>query len=183
MLYTFFSLVAIVLIGRQIILTILSIWMYWTGDAPFEATAALILKSAADELNFKQSDHLVDLGSGTGSASFVLARYAHVRVTGIEQNRLLYLWSRVRHLFSRVKSLVHLLHTDVFSYDLTTFSHVYLYMSPAANRRFLNECLSQLQQGSYILAYRWPLESSRLQLYKQIEHVRFGFPLYIYRKR
>jgi len=65
------------------------------AGAPWLPTKHAVSRDALRLLNVSAGDHVIDLGSGTGSFALIAARHG-VRVTGYEINPILWLFSCVR---------------------------------------------------------------------------------------
>lgn len=176
---TVVELLFITLFARQILKTVLATWMYFTSDAPFESTQSAVFKRARSKIALGKNDVCIDLGSGSGKSSLAIAKYFDCKVLGIEKNSLLVTLARLRAMMNMRGVRTSFVQQDVLALDLSTAAAVYLYMSPYANKRLLPKFAKELQNGTVVLAYRWPLQAVFL---KELHAIAGKHTLYIYEK-
>ncbi|MCC6711076.1 MAG: hypothetical protein IT416_01860 [Candidatus Pacebacteria bacterium] len=180
MLAIFVQLIFIFLFLRQIVIVLLAIWTYNTGDAPFRSTELSVIKDLVTKYKINQDETIYDLGSGSGSATFALAKYLpRNNFISIEKNLLLHLLASFRKNLRFDKKRFYFLRADLFMTSLRKAKIIYLYMSDRANRKLKQKLEKELKKETIILALRFKFESKKFKLVKTIET---KYPLYIYKK-
>lgn len=180
MLAIFVQLIFIFLFLRQILVVLLAIWTYQTGDAPFRSTELSVIKDLVTDYKINQNETIYDLGSGSGFATFALAKYLpQNNFISIEKNLVLHLIASLRKNLRFDKNRFYFLRADLFAISLRKAKIIYLYMSDGANKKLKTKFEKELEKGVTILALRFKFESKKFKLIKVIET---KYPLYIYQK-
>lgn len=179
MLSIFVQLIFIFLFTRQILITVIAIWTYTTGDAPFRSTELSVIKKLVDGYKIPKNKIIYDLGSGSGFATFALAKYLPNKFISVEKNLLLHLVANLRKNFRFDKNRFNFLRADLFDIDLKKAKVIYFYMSDGANKKIRPKFERELTKGSILIVLRFKFKSNKFKL---IQTINTKYPLYIYEK-
>lgn len=174
------QLIFIFLFLRQIFIVLIAMWTYKTGDAPFRSTELSVIKQLVKNFEIPNGVTIYDLGSGSGFATFALAKYLpEVNFISVEKNLLLHLLANFGKNFRLAKNRFYFLRADIFAISLRRAKFIYLYMSEGANKKLQPKFEKELKKGTIILALRFKFFSKKFKLVKTISA---KYPLYIYQK-
>lgn len=115
----------------------------------------------AEEFDFTERRHVVDLGAGDGSNTItLLRRHEHLRVTMVDQPSVLELALRnvdKAGVGDRVRAWPGDMFTDPLPTDADAVlcSHIFEIWSPARNLRLLRRCHAALPDGGVALVYNF----------------------------
>jgi SAM-dependent methyltransferase len=173
------QLVFLILFIRQIAVVIIAWWTGTQSDVPFQSTQKSVLKKLIEYLKIEPRQVIYDLGSGSGQVAFFLAKNTEAKIIGIEKNQPLYLISKFKKLFYP-KLKLKFIHQDLFNTNLSTADVIYTYFSPRAYKKAQSKFEQELQLNTILIAWRYPFESQKFKLIKQIKD---RHTMYIYRKQ
>jgi SAM-dependent methyltransferase len=125
--------------------------------AGYQPTPPEVAEAMVRAARLKPGDHLFDLGAGTGTLLFRVARYPGVRLTGIEVDPLRFLWLRFRRWRFGETGRLRLLRRNFFDVTLTDASVVFCFLWPSTMRRLREKFLRELPPGTRIVSYYHPI--------------------------
>ena len=119
--------------------------------APFVPTAKKNVKKMLALADLRQTDVLMDLGSGDGRILFAAAPNVR-QCIGIEINPLLYWWSRIR---TRVKRLnnVQIIRKNLWDVDLSSVDVIILFFIHPKIGKLLKKFDAELKPGARVVSY------------------------------
>ncbi|MDD5433462.1 MAG: methyltransferase domain-containing protein [Candidatus Pacebacteria bacterium] len=91
-----------------------------------------------------------DLGSGTGSLLFYLAKNYKVQCVGVEISPVLYLYSKIKSLFYKNISIKF---NNFFNYNLAGCDVVYFYLHPKLMPKIIQKLQKELKPGALVISY------------------------------
>lgn len=94
-----------------------------------------------------------DLGSGDGSLSFYLSKKYKVKCVGIEISPILYLYSKLRSLFSNG---IKIKYGDFFKYDISEADIIYCFLQPKMYKRLEKKIKEGAKKEAVIILAAWP---------------------------
>lgn len=141
-------------------LSLISPFVLTRSPLPYMATPGHKIRHALEFVkNKKKTNRFVDLGSGDGEGVYQAVLSGYRIATGIELNRTLYYFSRIRRQFwsANLRRRSNFLKQDFFSYNLTDADTCMIFgvtplMEPIS-RKLAKECSS----GTHVLSYRFKL--------------------------
>jgi S-adenosylmethionine:diacylglycerol 3-amino-3-carboxypropyl transferase len=152
---------ALMLLG--VIVGVFTLGVVFFG-APYVPTRSRDLETLFDELKFKKSDRLVDLGSGDGRLMLFAARHG-IKSVGVELNPILVIitWLRLRP----VRNLASVRYANFWNYRLpsdTTYVFVFL-AEPFMKRlrKYLESEAKRLGHPITLVSYGFELPGYKLQ--------------------
>ena len=117
-----------------------------------------------------------DLGSGGGGLLFYLAKKYHVNCVGIEISPVLYLYSKIKAVFSRGVTIKY---GDFLREDLSKADIVYIFLHPKASERIKTVVLPKLKENSKLVISSWPLKD---RMPDQMSEKKDQTPYFLYKK-
>jgi len=154
--------------AQDIILSILFIFylaffavyfiMPMLGFAPFYPSNKKAVRDMLELAELKQSDKVIDLGSGDGRLVFKVAKFSK-DVTGIELNPFFYLFSKFRELFSRNRKRVKFTHGNYLKVELAEYDVIFCYLFPKNMRELEKKFKKELRPGTRIITNTFHLEN------------------------
>lgn len=156
---------------------LLIIHFFYTIIAIFKGAAFIPCpKEALNNLikitDFKESDTLIDLGSGDGRILIKASKAGAGKCIGIELNPLLVIYSKFKVLFSGLKN-IEIKKADIWKTDLSKANIITLYFVPIKMSRLIEKINKEMPSGSKIISYKYKLDD--LEIEKEID----GLYLYI----
>jgi SAM-dependent methyltransferase len=134
------------------------------GETPFS-----VMDSIAKALELKPSDHLYELGCGRGRACFFLSYFYRCKVTGVEIIPIFVKKAEeIKMKFCQDNVTFHC--SDLFSEDLSDASCIYIYGTTLDDEsiKTLTKKIESLRPGVKVVTISYPLESSKIQVKKEI---------------
>jgi cyclopropane fatty-acyl-phospholipid synthase-like methyltransferase len=101
-----------------IIFLLITILVAGWSSAPFMPTRTEDLPRILKLSNLKPGQKFVDLGCGNGKVVLYIAENTKANVVGIEMAAPIYVWAKIRQLFSRQKNLK-VIYKSFFKVDLS----------------------------------------------------------------
>ncbi len=150
---------AFILLIAFIIQIIVIIWMLWTmwaqfcGSAPFVPTPTHTLDSILNELSPKRGSVVYDLGCGNGKVLFACARrFPDISAVGIEYDPFPYAIARIRKFFYNENSRVQFIWGNFMKTDLSSATHIFLYLYPSVLNKLLPKLEKELRPGTKVVS-------------------------------
>lgn len=107
----------------------------------------------------KKGMKFYDLGSGTGTLLFFLAKNYGVKCIGIEISPVLYLYSKLRSLFHKN---VEIRYGNLFWLNLKEADVIYFFLHPKLNPKIEEKIKKEAKKGTLVISAVWPLSSFQL---------------------
>ena len=128
-------------------------------DVPFVPTPANVVDAMLDLAGIKQTDVLVDLGSGDGRIVIAAAKRFGIQATGVEIDPDLVRQSETAARQEGLEGKARFVRADLFEYDLRQASVVTMYLTPGVNLRLRSKLLSELRPGTRVVSHRFDMGS------------------------
>lgn len=125
-------------------------------DAPWIPTNKKNFDRIAQLAKLQHDMLFYDLGSGSGKMLFYLSEKYHVNCVGIEISPFLYLYSKIKSLFSK---RVKIYYGNFYKYDLSKADVVYIFLLPKAYLRLEEKLKRELKKGTKIILSYSPLKN------------------------
>ncbi len=171
-----------ILIGIFIFITISTLPFYFVGifmQAPFVPTSQKMVEKLLKLTNFKDGDHIIELGSGDGR----FLRTAGKKFTNITGIGYEWIWwlpilsnklAKKEKIFPRIKFE----RANFFDKDLSNADWVVIYLMPNAMPKVLKKLKSELKTGTKILSHAFPIDG--LKLIKELPKDEIGTRVFLY---
>ncbi len=162
------NLIFLLLVLKYLMDIVLVFWGNIFYGVPYVPTKTPLLKELMKKLKLKKGQKVLELGSGDGRVSVLLAKNFPVRVLGVERMRWL-LWSSKARAFVTPfkKGKVRFERRDLFETSFKGYDLIYMYLLPAMMER-LERNLSELRKGAMVVSFDYPLLSKRFTLWEEI---------------
>ncbi len=138
---------------------VISASLFWTtfrSQVPFYPSRPAIWKQVAELLPDQQALRMIDIGSGIGDLSMKVAELRpHSQISGIEIAPLPWLISVMRAKLKRSAAKFKL--GDYNQLNFANFDLVFAYLSPAAMSALWQKASSEMQPGSKLVSYEFPV--------------------------
>jgi ubiquinone/menaquinone biosynthesis C-methylase UbiE len=119
---------------------------------PFVPVRKKILNEIISALELNQQSILYDLGCGDGRILFAATKAnPHISCIGIEIALFPFLLAKIKKLFYNSRH-VHILYGNFFKIDISSASHVFLYLFPEALDNLLSKFEKELKAGSRVVS-------------------------------
>lgn len=148
-----------------IILLYLLTWFLPTDSpwSPWWTTSAAKSREICKLARITAKDVFYELGSGTGTTLGVVAKECQATVVGIESDVSRVWWSKLKLLrIQRLKNIT-ILQKSFFSASLSPATVVYLYLVPRVIEKLQPKLFAELQPGTRIVSYVYPLPYLKLE--------------------
>lgn len=177
--YLLFQAIFLLILIRQIVIVLITMWTFYMDDAPFRSTEKKVIEDLLKNVKFPKNGKVYDLGSGTGAAIFLIAKKNNANLVGIEKNKFLNFYANLRLKFSKNKEKISFQNTDIKNVDLKNASLIYSYLSGKAYQKFGDKFAKELKKNTPFIALRFKFDHPKFKLEKVIES---KYPIYVYRK-
>lgn len=150
----------------------------WRG-APWVPTLPKDIAHAVDVLHHAKTSFVIDLGCGTGSLLFALAKeHPHAELHGYDVSLAPLLFGWIRKIFSMKKyKNVHLHWKNLYSVDVSPADIIFVFMMPEPHTRIARTVLRNTRPESIVLFEAWPPEGFTP---KSVENSPECLPLFVY---
>jgi hypothetical protein len=153
-------------------------WSTYRTQVPLYLSGPLVWHAVMQNLPAR-SLNMIDVGSGVGGLVLDLAkRRPDSMFSGIEMAPLPWLVSVLRG--RSTGSRAHFLRGDYHVLDFAAYDVVFAYLSPAAMPSLWNKAMAEMQAGSFLISYEFPIPGQPADAVVQPIHD--GPNLYIWRK-
>ncbi|CAF1421981.1 unnamed protein product [Adineta steineri] len=111
----------------------------------------------------KQRRHLVDLGSGDGRIVFEAVQQGLPRATGIELNRVLVYYARLKALTSGQRKICQFKRANLWKYDLSKYDTIVLFGVDTMMEPLLKKLSKEIADESVVITcrYQFPINCDR----------------------
>lgn len=157
------------------VITLLIFWPTLREPIPFYPSRSAVFHHLATILRAERPRDFADLGSGTGSVLFALARrFPDISFVGYEIGYLPLLLSRIRSLWYPHVTIIN---RSIWDIDLGTHSCVYAFLSPPPMARLEEKLAEELPKGCLFLSNSFPLPLTEAREFIEVG----GQSLFVYR--
>ena len=128
-------------------------------EFPYLCSPLEVIDKALEAADMSRDDLFVDLGCGDGTVLLRAAERFRVFSVGFEIDPALVKIARRRAQLAGLKNLIEIIHSDLFTADLSRFNVIYVYPSPLVieglSRKIMDECV----KGTRVLIHDYPLRN------------------------
>lgn len=120
---------------------------------PFVPARKRVLKEIISALELSKQSILYDLGCGDGRILFAAVKAnPYISCIGIEIAPFPFLLAKIKNVFNVLKN-VRILYGNFFKINISSASHVFLYLFPEALDELLPKFEKELKSGSRVVSY------------------------------
>ncbi|HLJ48170.1 MAG TPA: class I SAM-dependent methyltransferase [Bryobacteraceae bacterium] len=135
------------------------------SDIPYVPTPQSVVEAMLKLANLRDTDFLMDLGSGDGRIVITAAKEYHAQALGVELDHALVAQARANA--ERQHVTAKFIEGDLFRQDLSKATVVTVYLTPSVNLRLRPKLLAELAPGTRIVSHRfdmgtWPPEKTQV---------------------
>ncbi len=148
----FVNFILIILLLCFLLLCLLFLSTPIFSKVPFVPVSKRVLEKIINELDLSHGSVLYDLGCGEGRVLFeVSEKNKNVKCIGVEKAPFPYLWAKLRQFFFKNKN-VSIVYGDMFKTDVSSATHVFLYLFPELMDILLPKLENELKAGTRVLS-------------------------------
>jgi len=129
------------------------------SEFPYLRSPLQVIDKALEIADISKKDVFADLGCGDGIVLLRAAERFRVFSVGFEINPALVQIARRRVRSAGLQDLIDIVHSDMFSIDLSRFNVIYVYPSPIVIERLSSKILAECKEGTKILVHDYPLSN------------------------
>ncbi len=129
------------------------------SDIPYVPTPRSVVEAMLKLANVRDTDFVVDLGSGDGRIVITAAKEFHARAMGVELDHSLVIQARELAAREQVSDKTEFIEGDLFRQDLRKATVVTVYLTPSVNLRLRPKLLAELAPGTRIVSHRFDMGS------------------------
>ena len=129
------------------------------SEFPYLRSPIQVIDKALEIANPDRKEIFADLGCGDGVVLLRSAEKFKVFSVGFEINPVLVRIARRRARSAGLQDLIDIVHSDLFSVDLSRFNVIYVYPSPLVIERLSSKILAECVEGTRILVHDYPLKT------------------------
>lgn len=147
-------------------------------ELPYLPTDRRARQLLREVVGIKETDRILDIGSGLGRMLVFFSRYPVEQVTGIEQNRWFCLIARIRlccHLFK--KGRVTIVNGSFYFTAFERYTILYAFLTPEVNSKLAPTLERGMQKNAVLISYQFRFHFSDENLREE----RIG-NFYVYRR-
>lgn len=170
--YVFLLLVSLVLFG------VAAVWFLTTMSiAPWVPTRRRDLERMLELASLQAGETFYDLGCGTGTTVFYVARHSEAKAVGVELSLPLFLYCHVRRLVTGLKG-VSLQYRNAYKVDITNADVIYIFGMAGRFEKMLKKLRREAKAGTRLISYAFKIEELEpLKVDKPSER---DLPIYLY---
>lgn len=146
--------IVILLLVALVVYFVFASFAYGAGYQP---TPRPVVERMLELADVGPTDHVFDLGAGTGAIVFRAARVRGATVLGVEVEPLRILILRLRRRFGPAADRIRIEWGNLFDLDYRPATVVALFLWPEAMRRLRPRFEAQLQAGARVVSYYHPM--------------------------
>ena len=169
----------IVLIGF-IFLSLTQIIAVFTTDAPFVSVPDEIDDEIIDNLELAQDSILYDLGCGDAKVLIkAIKKIQGIQAVGVEKSLIPYFLAKFN---SRKHNNIQIRREDIFSTDISSATHIFVYLSTKAVNKLFGNIKNQCKKGVRLISCDFELNSISPDKIVELDNSnkRIGKKLFIY---
>ena len=146
------------------------------SEFPYLRSPIHVIDKALEIADLSRKDVFADLGCGDGAVLLRAAEKFGVFSVGFEIDPVLVQIASRRAKSADLQDLIDIIHSDLFSADLSRLNVIYIYPSPLIIERLSRKILAECIEGTRILVHDYPL-----RLLQPVKVVQLpGGPLHIH---
>lgn len=123
----------------------------------FFPTPEEVIEKMLKITNASKDDVLYDLGCGDGRVLILAAKKIGLRCVGIEIKEELVEQARERVVKEGLQSLVTIYHGDMFQFDVSEATIVYLYLTTDLNSQLKPKLERELRRGTRVVSHQFEI--------------------------
>ncbi len=165
----------------------LLVWVFTSlkNKTPFIPVSMRILPDINKVLDLKEGSVFCDLGSGDGRIVYYIANHnPKIKVFGIENNLFAIILSKINFFFLKIqnKNNITILEKDLFTQDLSSFTHIVSYLYPNVMDDLLVKFDKELKPGTKLISINYHFTNKRPISEIDLKKNRFSMTrkLYVY---
>ena len=146
------------------------------SEFPYLRSPIHVIDKALEIADLSRKDVFADLGCGDGAVLLRAAEKFGVFSVGFEIDPVFVQIASRRAKSAGLQDLIDIIHSDLFSADLSRLNVIYIYPSPLIIERLSRKILAECIEGTRILVHDYPL-----RLLQPVKVVQLpGGPLHIH---
>lgn len=129
---------------------------------PFIPSDARGVTAMADAVGLQGNERIVDIGSGSGTILFSLAKkFPNLQMTGIEMNSFLHVWAKLRKFFFFRRAAITLHCGDAQNFNYGEYDVIFLFMlSSFVDGILVPKFNEELRTGTKVVSYVFKMKSA-----------------------
>lgn len=127
----------------------------------FFPTPEEVVEKMLEMTNASKDDVLYDLGCGDGRVLILAAKKIGLRCVGIEIKKELVDQARERVIREGLQNLVTVYHGDMFQFDVSEATIVYLYLATDLNLQLKPKLERELRKGAKVVSHQFEVPGWR----------------------
>jgi ubiquinone/menaquinone biosynthesis C-methylase UbiE len=166
----------------SIILVLFLLDVLLTGKTPLVTTPSKSRKKIINIIQLDKNSIFYDLGCGTSRLLVDLSKsYPLSKFIGIDNSPFSYVLSKLRIKLSKSKN-ISIKYGDFFDCDLSSATHIYLWIYVKDMDKLLMKFKSELKEGTLVYSLDFPFSNKEPEEVRDLgRENRFGHTLYIYK--
>ena len=170
--YGFLLIIALILLG------VAAIWFLTTVSiAPWVPTRKRDLQRFLELADLKEGETFYDLGCGTGTTVFYVARHTQAKAVGVEMSFPLIVYCHVRRLVSGLRD-VKIKYKNAYKVDLSDADVIYIFGMSGRFKKMMKKLKSETKEGTRLISYAFKIDE--LQPIKVDKPSDKDLPIYLY---
>ena len=127
------------------------------SDIPYVPTPQPVVEAMLKLANVRDTDFVVDLGSGDGRIVITAAKEYHARALGVELDHALVSEARATAVRLQLGDKATFVEGDLFRQDLRKATVVTVYLTPSVNLRLRPKLRAELAPGTRVVSHRFDM--------------------------
>ncbi len=157
---------------------LISLAIAGSSSAPFLPARTKDLERILKLSQIQKGQTFYDLGCGNGKVVHYIANNSHANVIGIEMAIPIYIWAKIRQLFSKGKKYK-IIFNSFFNVNLSNADVIYIFGYPKTIKSRVEKKLKQdLRPGARIISYAFKMPGWQPVMKEQ--PTKDDMPIYIY---
>jgi len=155
--------------------------MLWAGfsAAPWLPSWKKDINNVLELAQINAGETVLDLGSGDGRWLIAVAENSKtVKVIGYEISLLMYLWSRIRILFSNYPQ-IEIKYKNFFKTDFNQADVIMCFLTPKAMKKLKGKLLKEMKSGARLVSYAFSLPGCKPEKVTKVSQK--SVPIYLYK--
>lgn len=134
--------------------------------------------------DIKDGHKVIELGSGTGTLLYGIAKLKKVEILGIESSLYLTLVARLLKILTKTDSTIVLKHGDLLEEDFSKYDRIVFFLTPNIVKNYLHEkFLKETKKDVVIISHGFKMETKDFTEERyESGHGSFQRFVYVYRK-
>ena len=170
--YALLLLVSLILLGVAAILFLTTI-----SIAPWVPTRKRDLQRILALADLKEGETFYDLGCGTGTTVFYVARHTQAKAVGVEMSLPLVVYCHVRRFVSGLRG-VKIKCKNAYKVDLSDADVIYIFGMAGRFKKMMKKLKSETKEGTRLISYAFKIDE--LEPVKVDKPSDKDLPIYLY---